>query len=79
MPEVLKVFEFADQNRVSQMDIGGGGVEAGLYSERPAGPGRTLEFRAQLLNSDYLFRAFGEISDLLIGCRRANERFRPPG
>ena len=36
MPEILEVLQLADQDRVPEMQVGGGGVEARLHADRPA-------------------------------------------
>src|SRR6266576_3295766 len=48
MPEILEMFELAQENGVSQMKIRCSRIESRLYPQRLAGLERALQFRAQL-------------------------------
>src|SRR5207249_11408391 len=64
--KVLEVVQLADQDGVAQVDVRRRGVETRLYPERLAGPRRTFELRTQLLKADRLFRALGQVGELLV-------------
>jgi hypothetical protein len=49
MTQVLKLPEFVDQYRVSEMQVGRSGVKTGLYPQRPA----PLQFLDQILIQQY--------------------------
>src|SRR6185437_15574906 len=66
MPEVLKVLELAHQHGVAQVQVGSGGVKAGLDAQRRAGLARLFKPLAQVGDADDLRRAFLEQIKLLI-------------
>jgi len=48
MSEILKMFELAQKDRVSEVEIGRGRIEAGLHPQRFARGERSLQLCAQL-------------------------------
>ena len=57
MTHVLKMFELANQNRVTKMQIGRGGIEAGFHLEGLAGFERFFQTLAQFLLANNFHRA----------------------
>lgn len=60
--KILKVLHLAKKHGVAKMQVGSGGVEAGLDAQRPA------QFQAlpQLFFADDLRKALAEVSQLLV-------------
>ena len=71
MTHVLKMFELANQYRVTKMQIGSSGIEAGLYSQGLAGLCRLLKASTQFRLADDLHRALFQIRELLFDGRKA--------
>ena len=61
MAEVLKVFELAQQDGVAEVQVGSGGIEAGLDAQGLAGGAGLLQLRAQFGFFDDLGRAFFDV------------------
>jgi len=47
--ECLEIFEFLNQNRMPEMEVGGGWIKASLYPEGLAGLYRMAEFFEEFL------------------------------
>ena len=62
--QVLKVLHLAQQHGVAQVQIGRGGIEAGLHAQRTAGLGGFGEARFQILFADDFREAFFQIRQL---------------
>ena len=58
MAELLKVAQLAHQHGVAEVQVGRGGVEAGLYAQRAAGFAAVFKALAQVADADDLRRAF---------------------
>src|SRR5689334_2194332 len=81
------MFQLADENSVSQVEVRRGGIEARLHPQRLARLPRLLQLLAQLRLADDLRRALLQIRELLVHrseirhgsdyrCRRARPRAR---
>ncbi len=66
MSEILKMFELAQQNRVSQVEIGRSRIESSFHAQRLARSQRPLQFRAQLGFFHNLRRALLDVRQLLV-------------
>ena len=66
MAELLKVAQLAHQHGVAQVQVGRGGVKAGLYAQRPAGFAALFQALAQIGDADDLRRAFLEQIHLFV-------------
>ena len=64
--QVLKVLEFAQNHRVSQMDIGRRRIHTKLYAQRLAGRGGFLDLRFQLILTNDFGDALVKIRKLLV-------------
>src|ERR1035438_7416126 len=64
--EVLKMFELAQQDRVPQVQIGSGWIEARLHPQRFARSERTFEFGAQFGFLNNLRRALLDVCQLFV-------------
>ena len=63
---VLEVFQLAHQHGVAEVQVGRGGIEAGLDAQRFPGTRRSLELGAQFLRADRLFGTLREVSQLFV-------------
>ena len=66
MAEILKVLQLANQNRVAEMEIRRGGIEAGFHAQRAAGGTRLFEPGAQLGQRNNFRSAFLEVFELFV-------------
>ena len=66
MPELLKMAQLAHQHRVAQVQVGSGGVEAGLYAQRAAGFAALFQAFAQVGDADDLRGALFEQVHLFV-------------
>jgi L-alanine-DL-glutamate epimerase-like enolase superfamily enzyme len=64
--EILEVLHLPKQNRVTEVNVGRGGIEAGLDAERSAGLGGFGQALAQLLLADDLRETFLQVVELLL-------------
>jgi hypothetical protein len=60
--ELLELAHLVDENRVTDMQVGRGGIEAGLYDQRPA----LFQFRFEPVLGQYFICAAGEFRDLFL-------------
>ena len=74
MAHVLKMFELADKDSVTQMDIGGSGIESGLHAQGRVGGKRFFETTFEFVFADDLDGAFAEVSELF-GDRQESHKF----
>ena len=72
--ELLEVPHLAQQHRVAQVEVGRGGVEAGLHGQRLAGLARPLELGAELRLVDQVDGAAPEQRHLLFDGRNSRVR-----
>ena len=56
--EILKVFQLAEQHSVTEMQVGSGGIKAGLRTQRLPAFERFLQLRAQVGFPNDFCRAF---------------------
>ena len=63
---VLKVLQLAHEHGVAQVQVGRGGIEAGLHAHGLAGGQRFLEPLAQVALANDLCRALAQVGELLI-------------
>ncbi len=66
MAQVLKVFQLAQHDRVAQMNIRRGGIDAELHAQRLAGRDGFFELRLQLILANDFGDALREIGKLLL-------------
>ena len=64
--EILKMFQLAQQDRVPQVQIGSGRIEARLHPQRLARGERAFELRAQFGFFDDLRRALLDVCQLFV-------------
>ena len=64
--EILKVLHLAQQDGVAQVQVGRGGVEAGLDAQRPVGLGGEDQPLAQIFLANDLGHALAEVSKLFV-------------
>ena len=77
MPEILKMLHLAQQNRVAQVQVGRGGIEAGLDAKRTAVGCGLLQALAQVFLANELGQAFLDVGELFVhrdGGSRAGKR-----
>ena len=73
MAELLKVAQLAHQHGVAQVQVGRGGVEAGLDAQRASGFAALFQALAQIAHADDLRRALLEQVHLFVyGHERAH-------
>ena len=63
---VLEVLELADEHGVAQVQVGRGGIEAGLDAQRLAGLQRLFEALAQIALTNDFDRTFAQVGQLLV-------------
>jgi hypothetical protein len=66
VPHVLKVLELADENCVADVEVGRGGIEAGLHPHGLAGGEGVLDALAQVALADDLSGALAQIGQLFV-------------
>ncbi len=64
--QVLEMFHLAQQHGVAQVQIGRGGIEAGLHAQGTAGLGGALQAFPQILLANDFGEAFAEILHLFV-------------
>ena len=74
MTHVLEVLELADEHGVAEMEVGRGGIEAGLDPHRLAGRQGLFDALAQVALADDLGGAFAQIGDLFVNGRERGHR-----
>ena len=72
MAQILKVLHLAQQHGVAQVQVGRGGVEAGLDAQRRAGLCGLDQALAQILFADDFRHAFLEICELFVDRTRGH-------
>jgi hypothetical protein len=66
VPELLEVLHLPDDDGVTEVDVGSGGIEADLHRQRPPLLRRPLQLCLQVLPLDQVDRSLGEVVELLI-------------
>ena len=66
VPEILKVFQLAQQHGVAEMQIGRGRIEAGFHAQRLVRSQRFFELGAQFGLLHNLRRAFLDVGELFV-------------
>ncbi len=66
MAHVLKMFQLADEDGMTQMQIGGSGIEAGLHAHGLAGSARFFQALAQVALANDLRRTFTQVGELFV-------------
>ena len=74
MAEILKVLELAHQHGVAEVQIGRGGIKAGLYAQRLAGLPGSLQALLQVGDPDDFSRTLLQVIELLIYRREVHRR-----
>ena len=75
MAHVLEVLELAHEHGVAEMQIGRGGIEAGLHAHGLAGLAGFLQALAQVALADDFRRALAQVGKLLVnGWERRHKR-----
>ena len=70
VPHVLKVLELANEDSVSDVEVGRGRVEAGLDPHGLAGRERALDTFAQIALANDFGSALAQVGELLIDRRK---------